>query len=214
MLSGDRVEWPNTPRSSWSRFIISLMLRNPEFVSQHGARVAAYFSPTSPEINERYLKYRTADDPETYEEFLAKNEHPAARVSARSLQAQIDHPEVGTHLNKMRWSLATFTDMRHSFLTSDRPIIMSNGLMKKHDHLVIPITPSKLFVATNNEETSALIRNMGELELIRQINHRVAVQARRFVYGIDDSQLRFVENRLGKMEPLTPLEYPKLTAPS
>jgi hypothetical protein len=209
MLSGDRVEWPNTPRSSWSRFIISLMLRNPEFISQHGAQVAAYFSPNSREIQDYYRNHRTADHPETYEEFLAKNEHPAARASATSLQSQIDHPEVGTHLNKMRWSLVTFTDMRHSFLTSDRPIIMSNGLLKKHDHLVIPITPSKLFVATNNDETNALIKNMSERDLIRQVNHRVAIQARKFVYGIDDSQLRFVEKRLGKMEPSTPLEYPK-----
>jgi hypothetical protein len=152
--------------------------------------------------------YRTSDDPETYEEFLAKNEHPAARVSATSLQAQIDNPEVGTQLNKMQWSLVTFTDMKHSFLTSDRPIIMSNGLAKKYDHLVIPISPSKLFVAVNNKETNAVIKNMGEQELSRQVNHRVAIQSRKFVYGINDSQLRFIENRLGKMEPSTPLEYP------
>jgi hypothetical protein len=34
----------------------------------------------------------------------------------------------------------------------------------------------------------------------------VASQAVRYVWGVDDSQLRFVENRLGKMLPSTPLD--------
>jgi hypothetical protein len=208
MLSGDREEWPHTPRASWSRFIISLMLRNPEQVARYGARVAAYFSPTSAEIQNYYRTHRTADDPDTYDEYLAKNEHPAARMSATWFQAEIDDPEVGTHLNKMQWTLASFANMKHKFLTSDRPIVMSNGLSKKYDHLAIPITPCKLFLATNNRETNTLIRNLGERELVRQINHRVAIRARKFVYGVDDSQLRFVEKRLGGAEPSTPLDYP------
>jgi hypothetical protein len=209
MLSGSR-EPGNTQRTWWSRFIISLMLRNPEYVADHGARIAARYSPSSPDIQEYYRTHRLADDPETYEEFISKHEHPAVRASVDSLQTQIDDQEVGTYLNKMLWSIVNFEDMRHSFLTSDRPILMSNGLAKKYDHLSMPLTPSRLFVATNNEETRVLIKNLGPRELARQVNHRVAIQARRFVYGIDDSQLRFIENRLGKKEPSTPLDYPKV----
>jgi hypothetical protein len=51
-----------------------------------------------------------------------------------------------------------------------------------------------------------MIKNRNPRELVEQINDRVASQARRFVYGNDDSQLRFVANRLGKMVPSTPLD--------
>jgi hypothetical protein len=34
--------------------------------------------------------------------------------------------------------------------------------------------------------------------LLRQMNDKVAIQARRYVYDRDDRQLRFVANRLGR----------------
>ena len=42
-------------------------------------------------------------------------------------------------------------------------------------------------------------RELSSDELVRLVNDRVAEQAVKFVYGVDDSQLRFVANRLGKM---------------
>jgi len=42
-------------------------------------------------------------------------------------------------------------------------------------------------------------------ELAYALNSRVAEQAVKFVYGIDDTQLRFVANRLGKMIRSSPL---------
>jgi hypothetical protein len=63
-----------------------------------------------------------------------------------------------------------------------------------------------LFVATNNEETENNIRRADPTMRIAQVNGRVASQARKYVYGIDDRQLRFVEKRLGRKWPSTPLE--------
>ena len=70
----------------------------------------------------------------------------------------------------------------------------------------LPIGPLSLFVAVNNLETENIIKSMNPRQLMEQVNDRVASQARRFVYGSDDRQLRFVANRLGRMEPSTPLE--------
>jgi hypothetical protein len=41
---------------------------------------------------------------------------------------------------------------------------------------------------------------------------RMASQAVRYIWGVDDSQLRFVENRLGKMLPSTPLDTAPLSS--
>lgn len=113
---------------------------------------------------------------------------------------------MGGHLNQMRWSVVTFRKLKHTLLTSDRPIIMTNGLVKPSDHLLLPIGPCMLFVATNNVEIENSIRSIDPGVLITQVNHRVASQARRHVYGADNTQVRFVENRLGRMWPSTPLE--------
>jgi hypothetical protein len=63
---------PNGPRdsygtrSAWSRFIASLLARNPEYVRRIAAEVVGFFDPDNKEVNERYRAIRQPDDPETY----------------------------------------------------------------------------------------------------------------------------------------------------
>jgi hypothetical protein len=63
-----------------------------------------------------------------------------------------------------------------------------------------------LFVAANTEQTERMIRSWKPDMLMGHGNDRTASQAIKYVWGVDDSQLRFVENRLGKMLPSTPLD--------
>jgi Protein of unknown function (DUF4238) len=206
MRSGDGITWNADSRSAWSRFVISLMMRNPEYVARMAAEVVGFFDPNSHDLNEKYREIRRQHDPETYEEYIAKTGHPAGRASAIAMQTIIDSPRMGGHLNQMRWSIVTFKNERYPLLTSDRPIIMTNGLVMSRDHLAIPIGPRALFLATNTEESERIIRSIPAHTLMMQINDRVASQARRYVYGIDDQQLRFIANRFGKKLPSTPLE--------
>jgi len=205
LRSGGPIDWSNMDRSSWSRFIISLMLRNPEYIARMAAEVVSFYARTDNE--EKYQELRGPDDPLTFEEYVANRTfHPAGRMSAHALQTIIDSPTMGGHLNGMRWSVVRFAKERHTILTSDRPIIMTNGLKGPDDHLVLPIGPRMLFIATNNIEMENRIRTIDAGIMMAQVNNRVASQARRYVWGTDNRQLRFVENRLGKKWPSTPLE--------
>lgn len=205
LRAGGPIDWFNMDRSSWSRFIISLMLRNPEYVALMATEIAGFYARTDNE--EKYQELRGPDDPATFEEHVARRTfHPAGRMSAHALQTIIDSPTMGGQLNKMRWSVVTFAKERHTLLTSDRPIIMTNGMIGQRDHLALPIGPRMLFIATNNIETEQMIRVIDAGLLMAQINDRVASQARKYVYGTDNRQLRFVENRLGRKWPSTPLE--------
>jgi hypothetical protein len=95
---------------------------------------------------------------------------------------------------------------KHKLLTSDRPIMMTNGIFQPDGELVIPISPTRLFIAVRERRTVEEIAKIDPNTLIATANDRVAAQARRFVYGVDDSQLRFVANRFGRMSPSTPFE--------
>ena len=83
---------------------------------------------------------------------------------------------------------------------------MTNGLSGPDAHLALPIGPRILFVAANTEQTEHMIRSWEPRRLMEHVNDRVAAQAVKYVWGIDDSQLRFVEKRLGRMLPSTPLD--------
>lgn len=138
---GENVSWDTNTRSAWSRFVISIMLRNPEHITRLAAEVAQFFS--TDEAEERYQKIKKPDDPETYTQHLAlSNFRPIGRASVIAIQKVIDSPLMGGRLNAMRWSIVTFKNERYPLLTSDRPILMTNGLMKPGDHLAIPDRPA------------------------------------------------------------------------
>ena len=105
----------------------------------------------------------------------------------------------------MRWTTAKVGKTRHSMLTSDRPVIMTNGLIQSDAHIAIPLSPKLLFLATKSDDTHRNITSLSEDQIVEAVNHKVSEQAIKYVYGIDDRQLRFVANRLGRMVPSTPL---------
>ena len=174
------------------------MLRNPEYVARMAAEVAGFYARTDNE--EKYQELRGPNDPATFEEYVAKRMfHPAGRMSAYALQKIIDSPMMGGHLNQMRWSVVTFKNERHTLLTSDRPIIMTNGIISRGDHLALPMIPAHALRRDQqypDREHDPHDRS-GNF-LIAQVNHRVASQARKYVYGCDDRQLRFVEKQARK----------------
>jgi hypothetical protein len=82
---------------------------------------------------------------------------------------------------------------------------MSNGLIQPDAHIVLPISPRRLFIATKNEETFQSFREMDPNELAQAVNNQVSQQAHKFVFGCDESQFRFVAKRLGKRVWSSPL---------
>ena len=62
------------------------------------------------------------------------------------------------------------------------------------------------FLAVNDNRVLREIQAMDPGELLQTANDRVCLQARKFVYSTDASHLEFVEARLGRKLPSTPLE--------
>jgi hypothetical protein len=142
----------------------------------------------------------------TFDEFKQKYLANPVNTSISVMLPQLINSErVITEILRMRFVTADVRDAKHSLLTSDRPIIMSNGLIRPDAHIVMPLSPTRLFIAVRNNSTFDQIMQMTSNQLAYATNDAVALQARTYVYGVDDSQLRFVANRLGKMVPSTPI---------
>lgn len=186
-------------RSGWSRFLLSLMHRTPEKVGDLRAKLRMELATRLPEIERDYQTLRQPSDPETFEDLRALLKRDVEEKTwAVLLERVIDSLTVGTFLNAMRWSIVTFNGSRHSLLTSDRPVCRTNGIDRPDGHVVLPVGPTQVFIAAKNPEIGAALRqaNAGELHVC--LNDIVARQAVRYVYGTDDRQLRFAENRLAR----------------
>jgi hypothetical protein len=151
-------------RSGWSRFIISLMLRNPETVQKHKEVAAAIFKDALPRIEETYARERSPHDPPTYAEYAALHgPNPASRTIVRLLQTLIDNVELGRGINSMRWMVLTDLKPRFQLLTSDRPLLVTNGIGHPNGQIILPISPFHIFVATNNVQTENQFGRSGAL---------------------------------------------------
>jgi hypothetical protein len=68
----------------------------------------------------------------------------------------------------------------------------------------MPISPDRIFVAVHSEAMARAIDK--QANLVERLNDRIVRQARRYVYGTNDAQLRFVERRLGEQARWSSLE--------
>jgi hypothetical protein len=195
-----------TTRSGWTRFIMSLLHRNPEQVGKFLEIVSQYVAIVKPQYEKLYHEKRDANHPATFDEFWQSiRPEVVGRTWIKLIQMTIDSKFVGDHFNKLVWRVLDFKSS-YTFLTGDRPIIMTNGMTKMDSHLAIPIGPRKLFIAAHTTGwADALMRDKAD-KVIAFVNDRIVRQARRFCIGVDDAHLSFFAKRFGEMLPSSPVD--------
>jgi hypothetical protein len=197
---------PDPIKAAWARFIYSLILRTPEHLIWAQAKLKEMQPEMVDAERDRYLLMRTEADPQTFEEFREQFLNDPRQVDPnRHLHRFISNGFAAQHIMSMRWSTAYFPNTRFSLLTSDRPLVMTNGFAGTDGHFAIPISPRHLFLGANSEQIETRIKAMPPDEIVKTMNIRVVEQARKFVYGENDKPLRFVRNHFGKKLQSTPL---------
>lgn len=174
IMRGDTGELPLRLRVRWCSFLLSLVQRNPE-------KVAA--------MNQRALEAMPALDQSVS---TGLNDLAADMLSSFTTLRRVVE-----HLIAMDWHVVTLTSPRFSILTSDRPLVMTNGIAYDDSHLALPLTSRRVFLATNNERTfRRIVSGVESGESLKLLNDQVVRQALAYAYGDDDVQRRFVSNRL------------------
>lgn len=198
LASGPTLEWTRPQRSAWSRFIMGMLMRHPDDVAELKRLVDDDWTNLTDEMQEQYRLRRYEGMPATAEEWWEQNRQEyreAARL--KWLRGMIDHEGVGRRINAMAWNVANVSSGRHKLLTSDRPICMSDTLGETDAFVMMPLTPTKLFIAVRRMQTMDAIQRLTRDELVAEVNLEVVRNARRFVFAADTAQNRFVLNHFG-----------------
>jgi hypothetical protein len=199
ILSGEPNNWPGKLRSGWTRFILSLLFRNPEAVGAIKSQILAIWKEGVAEIQADYTSRRRPTDPETFEEFYAKINPDAAHLHASNFLAEIiDNENIGPVIFEMNWSRIDLSKSAIQLLTSDRPLDMPLGLGQPNAYIALPVSPRILFIAAHDPEIAKTVSQTNPTEIVRKSNQRVIEQARRFVWGTTDAQLTFIRKHFGK----------------
>jgi len=190
----------------WCQFLYSLIVRNPEHLKVIGQKLAEMTPEILESVRDEYDSIRGPNDPPTFDEYKAKfRNKPLSVPPARVLPNILGSRQVVRALATLKWITRGVPNTRFPLLTSDRPVIMTNGLDRSDAHIVLPISPKMLFIAAKEQQMLHQLASMNADELVHRANEKVAEQAYTYVYGTDDSQLRFVAKRLGKRVRSSPL---------
>jgi len=196
---GHNARWTAKSRTAWTRFMMSLLLRCPEDIDAFREWWHDDFARTDEDAEARYQATRTPGDPATFSEYL--DSQPLAvkeRYMIEVLNSLLEHDSVGTNINNMQWRILKTPASAPRLLTSDRPVIRSNNLKGEQGHIALPIGPRLLFIASPDIRFLNDLLRVDQTRLVKECNRQVVEGAVRFVYAVDESQTRFIENRFGR----------------
>lgn len=189
--------WLPEERQGWVMFVRSLMIRSPEGVAAAKSRLRVIFEATLKELKTDYDFRRTAADPETFAQFKAMLHpyHPE-RAAMQSIAHTIGSETVGQRILDAQWAVVDVAGSPHRLLMSDaKPAHI--GLDLPNGHIMLPVSPNKIFVAATDMRFLKALRETPESDLVHAMNRRTVGEATRFVVSSDAHQSRFIENRMG-----------------
>lgn len=158
-------------------------------------------SGTGKEWEEHYQKIRKAEDPPTF--FDKMNEQPDELLDRSAMAALTNilaDGNVGRGIHLMKWHVIDTSEVDFDFMTSDRPLIRTNGLFIDGGHIALPIAPRKLFIAARDEATLSRLLSISKRQMVREVNRQVCTYAARYVWGVDDSQIDYVSKHFATKE--------------
>jgi len=180
LVRGEGNSLKSTERAAWARFLVSLIFRNPEAVQTINTHMTEMWAAA----NESFLN----------PSFVGAG---ASEYAMKLLQEVIDSVRPITDIKTMGWRTISVAGAAVPLLTSDRPWVLSRPLDAPDAYVLIPISPSVLFLAEHTNMWSRRIRSVSPSRIVEIVNQDTIRSARTYVWGIDDRQLPLVETWIG-----------------
>ncbi|ESX07227.1 hypothetical protein X769_07620 [Mesorhizobium sp. LSJC268A00] len=188
-------------RVAWARFMLSLLIRNPDEISAFKQFVSKSWTRPRPEVQAKYVLFKKPGDPDSAGEFLL-NKDPTMPLRTAILSATntITNPTILDGFLKMQWHVADLSSLTTRLLTSDRPLYMTDGISRPDGHMFLPLSPTHLFVAASYSSGMDKITRAPRSKLLRTSNMAVVQQAQEWVYAVDNSQIGLIRREMSKMK--------------
>lgn len=200
-------KWDPRLRSAWSRFVWAQSIRTPGEIAQLKSSVKEAWSAAIPELQQRYAELRPEGAPESVEEYLANlDPYDEDRFALGVARKSMDHSRIGQVLNNMRWRVIDFASCGIPLLTSDRPVWMTATFVEPDAFLLMPIGPTRLFVAAPQVSTLTRIAAQDRRKHAKNLNKLTVQHAVKLVFGIDDRDLAFVQKHFASRRHATHME--------
>ncbi|MBZ9920182.1 DUF4238 domain-containing protein [Mesorhizobium sp. BR1-1-12] len=200
------TEATQTEAVAWIKFLLSLMMRMPADIKRLKHYVKYDWFSDLPSLQAAFKKSGMEGNPRTvedYQKLLGPTFHERVAMVALSGMMQVE--TAIRAIGHLQWTVHNIDGARE-FLTSDRPLIASVGISGPKAHIILPIGPHRVFVATKTEEFRRQLVEKQPWDFVMTVNTYVVNNATDYVYGSNGAALRFVQKHMGKLREETFLE--------
>ena len=180
-------KWTPNLRSGWTRFMLGALLRTPENI----ARMKYKLEDSGLQAFDSLVK--DGGDPDKALDYLI---HVTEASTFNLLMKVIDNTNIGPYFNAMRWFVINTKAANRTLFTSDRPIVMTNGMSKPESHLAIPISPHHAFFACNTLQTERQLKNIKLPALVKEMNRHIVQRAVKYVWNRETEQIDYVRKHM------------------
>jgi len=198
LITRNRAAMTAKVREAWTRFLLSLQLRDPQSLIEIQKYSLAVLRANMSKLDAEYDATKRTCDPATPYEYVEKHApHLLENIGKTFLPELIDHKKIGTHIMRMFWWTLDLSSSKVDLLTADRPVLRYERLAHRDCLITLPLSPSSLFVAANRHDiVDQILRRHTLTDIAKKANSDVVARASKHVYGKTDAHVRFVEKRL------------------
>lgn len=202
MIDRPGTRLPQTYSDAWIIFILSMIFRTPVRLRWLNEQIRTADYAFDDEERATYAELKSPAHPPNPEEYFALGDLAELSVARMKLMlSMIGSKLIGQGLASMVWEVHTLVTLNHGLLTSDDPVMTSNGLNSGDSFVILPVGPSQLFIAANSQRAMWSFRSQTDRAIERAMNDAVVAQADQLVIGEDSRQSLFVGRRLGHSKP-------------
>jgi hypothetical protein len=180
----------------WSPFLISLILRGPtmiQHIRRRGREVLEVGLDRSPE---EYIAVRGDEPAPTLRDWVETNQPDTLDDLGVMVLPELTFSEkLNLTVLNVTWGIRSVHPARYNLLIGDRPLILA-GRFETNFLLALPISPTKLFFAFNDERTFANVRSYDHDAFVKAMNTSTVKAAESYVYSTDAAQQSFVRKFL------------------
>jgi hypothetical protein len=183
---------------TWTRFLVSLVLRGPEAVEYVRARAIAALIEQLEADPGAFAEERAVVSAPTLRSYI-EQQHPDVLndFGHRALPTLIQTSGLNKLIFEAHWMTRRLSKQTRRLLIGDRPLALE-GAVAAEFLLYLPVAPDLAFLAYNSPATAGRIRAMGEPLFVRYVNRLMVEQASTYVYGVDDDHRPLLESRLAR----------------
>jgi hypothetical protein len=197
-LTNGRAIYKDSFREAWAKYVVGLLIRCPEDLALMRENWLNYVVDVPPHWELAYAETRQPGEPATLaDKIKLMTPGDEERSMFRAYLDLFNHQNVLNFVKKMRWCVRDVSGASLKLLTSDRPVIRTNGLKQAGGHIALAIGPTKLFLAARDILSMHELQKMTPNAVVRNYNKQVVEGSGGFVYAADRSQTSFVERWIG-----------------